>query len=486
MKTLSLIITFFLFCHLASASAIAIEDHSGGKDSVVYVRRILIVGDSHVMGYFGESLQLALHTSGKFDILSIAIGGAGSRNFTMTMRNNCCGYKIRESFYYENFDKKNHIRTLENCNFLSSEIVGKIYRGQLNSVLHQFDPHIIIVALGHNYINDHQNLINIFLDHNPKTKIVWVGPFLNNGIEKQMSAINQVVKRNNIFLVRSDDIIGSDTAVCAHYSGRAVDNWTSKVVERMSPVIHAPEIQLNQLADMAKSCTWDTLPFFLRYIDDKLFVMSQNYTPETLQILIPATGMQAYKYSPRYLNRLFAHHFNNPTPISSVIDIDGNTYSTFTAGNSVWMASNLRTTRYNDGTAIEKPSATNPFFMLNKPAVYFSNLNHSDEQGCLYSWYAVVGNKKICPKGWHVPDVSEIIYLKQFMDSKQTEFQPSAWMNSDERLVQANKYFFMWSVDSVDDETQSAWVSGIDMDTQSFIFLNRNKKQGFPVRCIKD
>ncbi len=93
---------------------------------------------------------------------------------------------------------------------------------------------------------------------------------------------------------------------------------------------------------------------------------------------------------------------------TTVTDIDGNVYNTVTIGSQVWMAENLKTTRYKDGTAI--PNVTDNTAWRNSTTSaycwYDNDINNKELYGALYNWYAV-NTEKLCPKGWHVPSESD-------------------------------------------------------------------------------
>ncbi len=102
----------------------------------------------------------------------------------------------------------------------------------------------------------------------------------------------------------------------------------------------------------------------------------------------------------------------------SVIDADGNVYKTIKIGNQWWMAENLRTTKYNDGSAI--PNIADSVVWINDTLgayCYYNNTTDADsikKFGALYNWYAV-DTKKLAPIGWHVPDTSEWTELENYL-----------------------------------------------------------------------
>ena len=119
----------------------------------------------------------------------------------------------------------------------------------------------------------------------------------------------------------------------------------------------------------------------------------------------------------------------------SVTDIDGNTYGTVQLGEQCWMRSNLRATRYADGTAVP---AGNMNFSKTEPYYYdFSGLGSDgtsqffplSKRGYLYNWAAAMHGaassntnpsqvQGICPDGWHVPSNEEWTQLENYVKSQ--------------------------------------------------------------------
>jgi uncharacterized protein (TIGR02145 family) len=94
-------------------------------------------------------------------------------------------------------------------------------------------------------------------------------------------------------------------------------------------------------------------------------------------------------------------------------DIDGNVYQTVKIGSQLWMAENLRVTRYRNRDPI--PTGLSNTVWRNTTSGAYALYPHgsvvginSDEEmlevsGALYNWYAVDDDRGICPEYWRVP-----------------------------------------------------------------------------------
>lgn len=95
----------------------------------------------------------------------------------------------------------------------------------------------------------------------------------------------------------------------------------------------------------------------------------------------------------------------NDTAFQNVTDADGNVYHIITIGNQVWMAENLRTTRYSDKTPIPYVTDDHNWGERYTDAYCWYNNEESSNKylyGALYNWFSVKTGK-LCPAGWHVP-----------------------------------------------------------------------------------
>ena len=223
----------------------------------------------------------------------------------------------------------------------------------------------------------------------------------------------------------------------------------------------------------------------------------------------------------------------------AVTDIDGNIYDAVQIGDQVWMAENLRTTKYADGTSIPLGTSTSTTTAYR----YAPGPNQSNEEnmenvpryGYLYNWPAVMhgasssaanpsGVQGICPDGWHVPSDAEWIQLTNYMKT-QPEYTASGnvdhlakalaatwgWNSSSNMDVPGNNpsannatgfsalpagyyngryYYFcnnayFWSATERNDENTfylSLYCSYAGVMYED----NGDKYDGFSVRCVRD
>jgi uncharacterized protein (TIGR02145 family) len=105
----------------------------------------------------------------------------------------------------------------------------------------------------------------------------------------------------------------------------------------------------------------------------------------------------------------------------TVTDADGNVYQTVKIGNQEWMAENLRTTKYNDGSPIPNLISDTAWdscqYTQTGAYCYYNNTTDSDsieKFGALYNWYAL-NTGKLAPAGWHVSTEAEWTMLADWL-----------------------------------------------------------------------
>ena len=203
------------------------------------------------------------------------------------------------------------------------------------------------------------------------------------------------------------------------------------------------------------------------------------------------------------------------TSSDEAIDADGNIYNSVIIGTQEWMAENLKTSKYNDGTAI--PNIKDKYewgYLKTDSWCHYDNDSQYDTiYGKLYNWYAVETGK-LCPTGWHVPTDAEWTVLTDYLganghDGKEGKAlkSTSGWDDiydgftengtddygwnglpgghryNDGDFKVIGKAGQWWTSSSFSKET--AWPRILTSDV-NFFRNNDYKKKGFSVRCLKD
>lgn len=197
---------------------------------------------------------------------------------------------------------------------------------------------------------------------------------------------------------------------------------------------------------------------------------------------------------------------------SGVNDVDGNSYKTVIIGDQEWMASNLQTTKYNDGTSIEIVTSNTLWSNTDPMMCYYDNdLTNKSTYGGLYNWY-VVNTGKVCPSGWHVPTTSEFATLENFLDADGDknsagyklksrdgwnlhssykgsdrygfEALPAGIRFDDGEYKNIDYRIFFWTTISVDNSLASCYL--LSAEGTSFSKYSYEKEGGSSIRCLKD
>lgn len=196
--------------------------------------RLLILGDSHMVGHFGEHFHQRLMEGNRFEILSIAIGGSGSANFLYPLSNFCCGHVVRHVMPGDTLNAQGRVNWIDGNYALTGQLILPQYHSQLDSVLKDFSPDAVIIELGNNMINAHQQLLDRIHAYGPNMTIFWVGPYARQFARYRISEIKKVCVPflNRCLYLRSDDLIGHDSLVTAHFGGKQAQVWADSIAAR--------------------------------------------------------------------------------------------------------------------------------------------------------------------------------------------------------------------------------------------------------------
>lgn len=195
----------------------------------------------------------------------------------------------------------------------------------------------------------------------------------------------------------------------------------------------------------------------------------------------------------------------------SCIDIEGNAYPTIVIGNQVWMAENLRVTKYRNGEDIPNVTDNAGWAALLSGAYcwYDNNQPVTAIYGALYNWHAVNDPRGLCPEGWKVPTDIEWITLTNVLGgsffaggklkavsplwsspnnyaTNSTGFSglPGGLRDYDGGFNSANYFGQWWS--STEESPTTAWYHYVGYFTGYLLRQYYMKETGFSVRCIRE
>lgn len=162
-------------------------------------------------------------------------------------------------------------------------------------------------------------------------------------------------------------------------------------------------------------------------------------------------------------------------------DINGNTYNTVLIGNQCWMAENLRTSTYSDGSElpnypVQADWRTTDFGgWVN----YANNSNYDELYGKIYNWFAVTDSRGICPTGWIVPSDEDWKILEKHIGMAESDADIIGWRGSDQNVggklrAPGTEYWESPNESASNDSGFSGLPSGLRYPDGRFVSLGRS------------
>lgn len=194
----------------------------------------------------------------------------------------------------------------------------------------------------------------------------------------------------------------------------------------------------------------------------------------------------------------------------SIIDVDGNAYTTTTIGNQIWLAENLRVVHFRNGEPISNLSDNTQWSSTGSSAYCWYNndeLAYKDTYGALYNYYAVVDTRNLCPTGWHIPsdvDWLNLIYSLGGEDEAGAKMKSTiGWSSNGNGTnisgfsglpggnrtlngIYLKKTYFGYWWSSTENNTTTSLVRCLGYNTGSVVKNSLSKNEGCSIRCLKD
>jgi len=206
-----------------------------------------------------------------------------------------------------------------------------------------------------------------------------------------------------------------------------------------------------------------------------------------------------------------------PCPgVSTVSDVDNNTYNTVQIGTQCWTQSNLKVSKYRNGDNIPTGLSNSAWQNTTSGAyaIYNNDPVNDGLYGKLYNHYAVTDSRGLCPTGWHVPSDGEWTTLENHLGGsnvaggalKSTAMQPTpgGWNSPNTGATNSSgftalpgglRYYYgdfsfmtytgVWWSSSVSSGS-NAWPRNLNNNSSDIFRGNAYRSDGFSVRCCRD